>query len=202
MKKGLRVFLTVLFLTGFLLSQSPVESQPDEIKPVYDSPTGTDIAGIGTLKGLKATQVRINIRELFNTVFTPVQSQEIIQELETMVKAGLGKWGLGIVESVMGPGDKDWVVYEININVMQKKEVMPGGVTYSEIYFYYIDVSLSQLVRLIRNLAYKSTKPVPTWNQYAMGTAGSLEGLVESIRRAVIDLSSDFLTHFKHANQR
>lgn len=202
MKKELGCTLAVVTMCCLLFSQSPVDNQSDEIKPVFDNLAGVEVAGTGTLQGLKATQVQINIRELFDTVFTPAQSQMIIQDLEAMVKTGLSKWGLGIVESVKGPEDKDWVVYEININVMQNKEVMPGGVTYSETYFYYIDVSLSQLVRLIRNLAYKSKKPVPTWNQYAMGTARSLDELVQSIRRAVVDLSSDFLTHFKRANKR
>jgi hypothetical protein len=94
------------------------------------------------------------------------------------------------------------VILEININIMQKKEIMPGGVTYSEIYFYYIDISLRQLVRLIRNLAYKSRYPVPTWTQYAMGSAASVGELGASIRKVVADLSSDFLTAFKFANRR
>ncbi|MCK4836577.1 MAG: hypothetical protein KAT17_08060 [Candidatus Aminicenantes bacterium] len=202
MKKFLFIFLTVLIMSYFILSQAAESNETDEIKPVFDVLSDADAIGVETLRGLKATEVRINIRELFDTVFTTEQSQRIIQDLEIMVKTGLSKWGLGIIETPKGPKDKDWVVFETNINVMQKKEVMPGGVTYSETYFYYIDVSLSQLVRLIRNLAFKSKTPAPTWNQYAMGTAGSIEELTGSIRRAVADLSSDFLTYYKHANKR
>ena len=195
-------FLTVLIVPYFLISQAPKNQEADEIKPVFDVLSAADAIGSETLKGLKSTEVRVNIRELFEAVYTTQASQQMARDLENMVKAGLSKWGLGIVETRKGPENKDWVVFEINVNIMQKKEVMPGGVTYSEIYFYYIDVSLRQLARMIRNLAYKSKYPVPTWTQYAMGSASSVDELAGSIRKAVADLSSDFLTAFKFANKR
>jgi hypothetical protein len=203
MKKFGCFFLSALMIVPYLLlSQAPMNQEADEIKPVFDVLSDADAIGSETLRGLKSTEVRVNIRELFEAVYTTKASQQMARDLEDMVKAGLSKWGLGIVETRKGPENKDWVVFEINVNIMQKKEVMPGGVTYSEIYFYYIDVSLRQLVRMIRNLAYKSKYPVPTWTQYAMGSAGSVDELAGFIRKAVADLSSDFLTAFKFSNKR
>ncbi len=202
MKTFCCIFLSVLCLSFFLLPQVAESHETDEIKPVFDVLPEACVIGSETLKGLKWTEVKINIRELFASVYAPEQSQQMARDLEAMVKSGLSKWGLGIVETKKGPEDKDWVVFEINVNIIQKKEVMPGGVTYSEIYFYYIDVSLRQLVRMIRNLAYKSKYPVSTWTQYAMGSASSVGELEGSIRKAVADLCSDFLTGFKFANKR
>lgn len=202
MKTFCSFFIAIFILTCFGLSQNQTSQESDEIKPVFEVISDADAIGAETLKGLKNTEVRVNIRELFQAVYTTQASQQMARDLEAMVKAGLSKWGLGIVENRKGPESKDWVVFEINVNIMQKKEVMPGGVTYSEIYFYYIDVSLRQLVRMIRNLAYKSKYPVSTWTQYAMGSASSVDELVGSIRKAVADLSSDFLTAFKFVNKR
>lgn len=202
MKTFCCIFISVLCLSYFLLPQVAESHETDEIKPAFDVLSEAGVIGSETLKGLKWTEVKINIRELFASVYAPEQSQQMARDLEAMVKSGLSKWGLGIVETKKGPENKDWVVFEININIIQKKEVMPGGVTYSEIYFYYIDVSLRQLVRMIRNLAYKSKYPVPTWTQYAMGSASSVDELEGFIRKAVADLCSDFLTGFKFANKR
>lgn len=202
MKKSTGIIVLFLLFPLLIGPQAIGDQQEAEIKPVFEEMSDTESVGAGTLKGLIATQVRVNIRELFNPVFTMEESKTISTQLVGMIKAGLMKWGLGIIEESKGPNDKDWVVFEVNINLMQKKEVMAGGVTYSETYFYYIDVSLRQLVRIIRNLAYKSQYPVPTWTQYAMGTAGSLDELHTTIRKVVADLSSDFITVFKLANRR
>lgn len=202
MKKVTGMTMMCLLLSLLIWSQAVTDQQEPEIKPVFEETGGSDMIGGGTLKGLRATEVRVNIRELFNPVFSMEESQAVSDELTALVKAGLTKWGLGISEESRGPDDKDWVVFEVNVNLMQKKEVMAGGVTYSEIYFYYIDVSLRQLVRIIRNLAYKSQYPVPTWTQYAMGTAGSIEQLHASIRKVVADLCSNFITVFKLVNRR
>jgi hypothetical protein len=202
MKKVSGIVILIMAVSFILWPQAIDDQQAGEIKPVFKEMSDAESIGAGTLKGLKATEVMVNIRELFNPIFSQEESKSISSELVDLVKTGLIKWGLGIIKEHKGPDDKDWVIFEVNINLMQNKEVMPGGVTYSEIYFYYIEVSLRQLVRIIRNLAYKSQYPIPTWTQYAMGTASSIEELHTSLRKVVVDLSSDFITVFKLANRR
>jgi hypothetical protein len=193
MKKWLGLVFFLMFFMGFLsiYTQQP---EKNEIKPIAEALSPEDTYGSELLRGVKETEVWVLIEELPENLFSDGDRNKIRMELETMIKKGLRNWGIKISPGKKSHFDKKWVAFIVDIRIVQKKDILPGGVKYSEIYFYNINTSLRQQVRLARNTAVKSRYPVPTWWEHETGTSNKITDLRVQIKNHIIALTSQFLT--------
>jgi len=201
MKKYLGLVFFLVLLMCFL-SVSAQQQEKDEIKPVAEALSPEDTYGSELLRGLKEAEVWVLIEELPENLFSEDERNKIRFDLEGMIKTGLSNWGIKISSNKKSHFNKTWIAYIIDIRIIQKKEVLPGGVKYSETYFYNINASLRQQVRLARNTAVKSRYPVPTWWEHETGSTSTVSELTTKIKKHIVDLTSHFLTLHQTINKK
>lgn len=193
----MKKYLTLIFFLTLILCFFSIPAQQQEkreIKPVAGALSPEDLYGSELLRGVREAEVWVLIEELPKNLFSEDERNKIRIDLEELIKSGFNNWGIKSSTDKKFHFDKTWIAYIVDIRIVQQKKVLPGGVKYSEIYFYNINTSLRQQVRLARNTAVKSRYPVPTWWEHETGSVNNLPDLIKKIKQHIVDLTSHFLT--------